>query len=102
VCRKLKFSPFYQYLTDYTEYILQRRITRRTTKAICQFARQNRPVNLSHSQLVTRPTRHTLNSSHVTSWSCDELIGSLINYFVTHRVFVSSAKSLNLKQLKYF
>ena len=28
------------------------------------------------SQLVTLPTRHTVKSSHVTSWSRAELIGS--------------------------
>jgi len=52
VRRKLKPSPLYQRLTNYTEYILHWRITRRTTK-ICQLSRQNRSVNSSHSQLVT-------------------------------------------------
>ena len=41
---------------------LQWRSTRRTTKTVCQFSRQNR------CQIVTQSTRHMWPVGHVTSW----------------------------------
>jgi len=81
----MKLSTLYRYLTDSTEYILQSRITRCTTKTIRQLSRQNRSVNSSHSQLVT----------------CDELIVWRVDWHAAIYLTVSNVNWRHILCLPY-